>query len=96
MVTSLAPTKPPTYAKVANFPCLYRHSRSGRYYACKKLHGVQRERSLETCDRKIAERRLKEWIGNLEKVDTEAEKTTIGQLVERYRKFTAGLTKAAA
>ena len=65
MVTNLAPAKPPTYVKVANLPCLYRHSRSGRYYACKKVSGRRKEHSLETCDRKIAERRLKEWVGNL-------------------------------
>ena len=66
MVTLLAPVaKAPTYVKVANFPGLYRHSRSGRDYACKKLNGIRRERSLGTCDRKIAERKLKEWIGNL-------------------------------
>ena len=50
------PAKTPTYVKVANFPGLYRHARSGRYYACKKLGGIRRERSLGTCDRKIAER----------------------------------------
>ena len=53
MVTNLAPAKPPTYVKVANFPCLYRHSRSGRYYGCKKVRGDRREKSLETSDRKI-------------------------------------------
>ena len=41
MVNILAPAKPPTYVKVANFPGLYRHARSGRYYACKK-HDCQR------------------------------------------------------
>ena len=73
MVNILAPaaTKPPTYVKVADFPGLYRHARSGRYYACKKLGGIRRERSLGTCDRKIAERRLKDWIGSLDKVDAE-------------------------
>ena len=35
--------------KVANFPSLYRHVRSGRYYACKKLGGVRRE-SSGSCD----------------------------------------------
>ena len=56
MVTLLAPVaKAPTYVKVANFPGLYRHARSGRYYACKKLGGIRRESSLRTCDRKIAE-----------------------------------------
>lgn len=66
------------------YPGLYRHSRSRRYYGCKKLGGIRREKSLETCDRKIAERRLKEWIGNLDKVDAEVEKTTIGQFIERF------------
>ena len=86
MVTLLAPavTKAPTYVKVGNFPGLYRHARSGRYYACKKLGGIRRERSLGTCDRKIAERRMKEWLGNLEKVDAEVEKTTLHQLIGRY------------
>ncbi len=84
-----------TYIKVANYPGLYRHSRSGRYYACKKLHGVRRERSLETCDRKIAERRLKEWVGNLEKVDAEVEKTTLAELIERYHAVTASLSESS-
>lgn len=39
-------TTGPTYVKVANFPGPYRHARSGRYYACKKLNGIRRERSL--------------------------------------------------
>ena len=93
MVTLLAPivAKEPTYLKVAHVPGLYRHSRSGRYYACKKVGGIRRERSLQTADRKIAERRLKEWIGNLEKVDAEVEKTTLGQLIERFLKVTGGM-----
>lgn len=89
MVTNLAPiTKSPVYVKVANFPGLYRHSRSGRYYGCEKLGGIRREKGLETCDRKIAERRLKEWIGNLDKVDAEDKKTTIGQLIQRFQVVT--------
>ena len=88
-------TDAPTYVKVANFRGLYRHSRSGRYYACKKLHGVRRERSLETCDRKIAERRLKEWVGNLEKVDAEVEKTTLEELIKRYHAVTASLSESS-
>ncbi len=68
MATLLAPVaKAPTYVKVANYPGLYRHARSGRYYACKKLGGIRRERSLGTCDRKIAERRMKEWLGSLQR-----------------------------
>ena len=93
MVNILAPvvTKAPTYVKVAHVPGLYRHARSGRYYACKKLGGIRRESSLKTCDRKIAERRLKEWIGNMDKVDAEVEKTTIGQLIQCFVVITGGM-----
>ena len=96
MVTLFAPvaTKSPTYVKVANFPGLYRHSRSGRYYACKKQGGIRRERSLRTCDRKIAERRMKEWIGNLDKVDFKEEKTSLSQLLERFDKSTRGASES--
>lgn len=95
MVTLLAPIviPGPTYVKVANFPGLYRHARSGRYYACKKQGGIRRERSLGTCDRKIAERRMKEWLGSLDKVDAEVEKTTLGQLIERFVKVTGGMAE---
>jgi integrase len=93
MVALLAPTvaRAATYLKVANFPGLYRHSRSGRYYGCKKLGGKRREHSLKTCDRKIAERRLKEWMGNLDRVDAEVEKTTLGQLIQRFLMATGGM-----
>ncbi len=94
MVTLLRPvTKAPIYLKVANVPCLYRHARSGRYYACKKVSGRHRERSLRTTDRKIAERKLKEWIGNMDKVDVEVEKTTLGQLIERFLRVTKGMAE---
>lgn len=81
MVTLLAPVvtaRTATYVKVTNVTGLYRHARSGRYYACKKQGGIRRERSLGTCDRKIAERRIKDWLGSLDKVDAEVEKTTLG------------------
>ncbi len=61
MVNLLAPvvTKAPTYVKVTQVPVLYRHARSGRYDACKKLGSIRQERGLSTCDRKIAEHRMK-------------------------------------
>ena len=96
MVTLLAPiAKPPTYVKVANAPGLYRHARSGRYYACKKQGGIRRERSLGTCDRKIAERRMKEWLGNMDKVDAEVEKTTLSQLIQRYLVVTGIMSESS-
>lgn len=71
------------YSKVPNVPGLYRHTQSGKYYGAKKVKGKRKERSLDTCDRKIAERRLKEWIASLDKVDVEVEKTTVAQLFAR-------------
>ncbi len=97
MVNLVAPVvaKAPTYLKVANFPGLYRHARSGRYYACKKQGSIRREHSLGTCDRKIAERRMKEWLGNLDKVDAEVEKTTLCQLIQRFQVVTGGASASS-
>src|ERR1017187_4855178 len=54
-----------TYVKVSAHPGLYRHSHSGRYYGFKKLNGKRHECSLKTMDRKIAERRLRDWMRTL-------------------------------
>jgi integrase len=72
------------YVKVPAYPGLYRHSRSGRYYGFKKLNGKRHECSLRTTDRKIAERRLKDWVRNLAAVDREVEKTTLRDLLARF------------
>jgi integrase len=73
-----------TYVKVASYPGLYRHSRSGRYYGFKKVHGKRCECSLRTTDRKIAERRLQDWIRNLETIDRELERTTLRGLLQKF------------
>ena len=80
----------PVYEKVANVPCLYRHTSTGNYYAAKKVKGRRKERSLRTTDRKIAERRLREWIENLERVDREVEKTTLKELLAKFAAVTSG------
>lgn len=72
------------YVKVPAYPGLYRHSRSGRYYGFKKLNGKRYECSLRTTDRKIAERRLRDWIRNLEIVDRELERTTLRALLQKF------------
>jgi hypothetical protein len=43
-----------------------------------------------TTDRQIAERKLKKWISNLDKVDAEAEKMTLAQLIEKFEKTRRG------
>lgn len=77
-------------AKIPNFPNLYRHSVNGTYYGRKKVHGKPRYKSLTTADRKIAERKLAEWIKNLDKIDTESEKTTLNQLIEKFKAANIG------
>ena len=83
----------PLYVKVANFPGLYRNTKSGRYYAVKKVHGRRKEHSLDTADRKIAERRFKAWVESLSKVDSEVEKTTLKELIKRFHAVTQGLVQ---
>ena len=96
MVTLPAPvTKAPRCVKVANYPGLYHDRFSGLYYACKKLRGKHRERSLKTCDRKIAERRMKKWLGSPQKVDAEVEKTTLGQLIQRHLTITGSMSESS-
>jgi integrase len=70
--------------KIPNFPCLYRHSLNGTYYAIKKHEGKRKEHSLQTTDRKIAERKLADWIKGLDKLDVEAEKTTLATLLDKF------------
>ena len=72
------------YVKVSNFPGLYRHTISGRYYGAKKLRGKRKECSLRTSDRKIAERQLREWMRTLQLVHHELEKTKLCELVDKF------------
>lgn len=80
--------------KVPNVPSLYRHSLNNTYYGIKKRDGKRREHSLDTTDRKIAERRLRTWIDNMGKVDSEAEKTTLAQLLEKFTTTRGGMSES--
>ena len=70
--------------KISNVPCLYRHSANGTYYGIKRVSGKRKEHSLQTTDRKIAERKLADWIKSLDKIDSIAEKTTLNQLLVKF------------
>jgi integrase len=72
------------YVKVPACTGLYRHSRSGRYYGSKKLNGKRYDRSLKTTDRKIAERRFKEWVRSMGTVDHEIERMTLSELLQKF------------
>ena len=76
--------------KIPNFPSLYRHKISGNYYGIKKHRGKRKERSLETTDRKIAERKLRKWIADLDQVDASAERTTLGDLLGKFQTIRQG------
>ena len=76
--------------KIPNFPNLYRHSVNETYYGKKKVKGNPKCKSLDTKDRKTAERKLAEWIKNLDKLDPETEKTTLAQLVEKFKAANIG------
>ncbi len=78
--------------KIPNVPSLYRHSVNGTYYGIKKIAGKRKEHSLDTTDRKIAERKLRAWITGLGKIDTEAEKTTLAQLLEKFTTVRGGMS----
>ena len=76
--------------KVPQVPCLYRHSLSRKYYGIKKVGGKRKEHSLRTTDRKLAERRLKDWIATLGKVDREVERLSVREMLHKLQKANLG------
>jgi len=79
--------------KTPNFPCLYRHSVNGVYYAIKKVSGKKKTHCLETTDRKLAERRLKDWIQDIDRIDSSATKTSLEILLGKFSSANAGKAK---
>ena len=64
-------TKPSTGQlpqSIPNVPCLKRHEINGNYYAVKKIrgkiktHALRSESHIAITDRKLAERKLREWL----------------------------------
>ena len=76
--------------KIPGFPCLYRHSVNDTYYGCAKVGGNRKEHSLGTTDRKLAERKLKQWQDDLKKTEGSQSQMTLGQLLEKYQLSFAG------
>ena len=71
--------------KIRNFPCLYRHTINQIYYGIKKVSGKNKDHSLDTTDRKIAERRLKDWTRILTK--------SIAKQLDRFLRETTSLAE---
>ena len=65
----------PQFLRVAE--CLYRNTSTGVYYALVKRSGKQIRKSLKTQDRKLAERRLKEFREKVDRTDTASESRQI-------------------
>jgi hypothetical protein len=76
--------------KIPNFPCLYRYKVNASYYGAKKIPGKRKEHSLKTTERKLAERRLKIWIADLDKIDGNAAKTTLPSLLDKFTAINQG------
>jgi integrase len=66
-------------------PCLYRY-RNGTYYARFKSGGKEIRCSLETTDRKLAERNLAKKKEDQSQIDRSQGKLTLGELCDRYLK----------
>ena len=73
-------------------PCLYRY-KAATYYALLKIRGKQVKQSLETSDREMANRKLRELRGKLEKTDPALARRT---LAEHRALFESLLTGAAS
>ena len=66
-------------------PCLYRY-RNGNYYARFKSGGKEIRCSLETTDRKLAERNLAKKKDDQSQIDRSQGKLTLVELCDRYLK----------
>lgn len=82
---------------IPNVPCLKRHEINGNYYGVKKIHGKIKSHALRSengtpiTDRKLAERKLREWLDNLERAGTAPSCTmTFAELLEKFRAVNAG------
>lgn len=76
--------KIPEYVRVAE--CLIRRTSNGVYFALIKRSGKQIRKSLKTQDRKLAERRLKEFRAKIDRIDPTSESRQIlfEELGEQY------------
>jgi integrase len=67
-------------------PCLYRYVSNGVYYARFKTGGKEIRCSLETTDRKLADRRLAKKKDEQSRLDRSQGKITLAELCDRYIK----------
>jgi hypothetical protein len=68
---------------------LYRHV-NGTYHACKYVKSKPKWKALETDDRKIAERKQRDWIAKLDEINVELARMTLGTLIDTYMETRKG------
>ena len=74
-----------TFALLENVaPNLFRHRENQSYWGVRKLDGKRFVHALETADRKTADGKLAEWLGDLKKVDPGNRDMTLAMLLEKY------------
>lgn len=66
--------------------CLYRYVPTGTYYARFKIDGKEIRKSLETADRTLANRKLREERKKQEQIDRSKSKIMLAGLCDRYFK----------
>jgi integrase len=78
-------------------PNLYRHSENLTYYAVKKINGKKVRHPLNTADRKTADRKLLQWLGEQQMNTPGATPTcdmTVGQLLTAFAAARVGTSKS--
>ena len=68
---------------------LYRHV-NGKYHACKYVKGKPKWQALGTADRKIAERKQRDWLAKLDEINVELARMTLGTLIDTYTETRKG------
>lgn len=76
--------------------CLYVYEPSGVYYARARIRGKLKSHCLKTSDRKLADRRLRKWLNDQERMDPNAGDMTLEGLVERYGATLRGADKTVS
>ena len=74
--------------------CLYQNETSKTFFALAKRNGKQIRRSLKTQDRKLADRRLREFLNQLDELSSDPgdRRLKFGPLADRWLKIAnAGL-----
>ncbi|MEI9896720.1 MAG: tyrosine-type recombinase/integrase [Chthoniobacter sp.] len=74
-----------TWAKLVNVASnLYRNPDSGIYYGRRKIDGRPQLHCLETADRKTADNKLAEWLGDARRVNPVVSRSTLDELLGRF------------